>query len=103
MRRAGSWPSTKAGRQTEAQMDLRLRGGTVMISRRVSALDHRLQLIAMASRCQFGSSRSRRHDRKRLLDERVEVSSDDCRSYLFECWAMPRLPGLAVITLLFFG
>src|SRR5829696_4477589 len=33
MRRVGSWPSTKAGKATEAQMDFRLRGGTVMIKR----------------------------------------------------------------------
>src|SRR5207247_6401713 len=34
--RVGSWPRTKAGNATEAQIDLRLRGGTVMISRLIS-------------------------------------------------------------------
>src|SRR5258708_3289421 len=40
IRRAGSWPKIKAGSHTEAQMDLRLRGGTVMIdeSKKILAL-----------------------------------------------------------------
>src|SRR5260370_15737725 len=33
MRRAGSWPRIKAGRHTEAQMDLRLRGGILFYDR----------------------------------------------------------------------
>jgi len=32
----GSWPRTKAGNATEAQIDLRLRGGTVIMRRLIS-------------------------------------------------------------------
>ena len=49
-----SWPRIKAGRHTEAQIDLRLRGGTVMINRLVSPLMTRLSSWQIASMCQFG-------------------------------------------------
>jgi GAF domain-containing protein len=52
--RVGSWPRTKAGKATEAQIDLRLRGGTVMISRLISPRRTRVRANAMASRCQLG-------------------------------------------------
>jgi hypothetical protein len=43
----------KAGNATEAQIDLRLRGGTVMISLRISPRRTWVRAKAMASMCQL--------------------------------------------------
>jgi hypothetical protein len=55
-RMAGLMPKANAGNATVAQIDLRLRGGTVMIRRRISPLSTRVSAYAMALRCQFGAS-----------------------------------------------
>ena len=55
IRRVGSWPRTNAGNATEAQIDLRLRGGTVMIRRLILPSSTRVKANAMASICQFAA------------------------------------------------
>src|SRR4051812_16125385 len=55
--RVGSRPSTKAGKQTEAQMDFRLRGGTVTIRRLVLPFNTSVSSWQIASICQFRDKR----------------------------------------------
>src|SRR6266478_8207231 len=54
MRLVGSRPRRKAGRATEKTMDLRWRGGTVVISRLIVPSITRPAAYVMASMCQFG-------------------------------------------------
>ena len=77
IRRVGSWPRTKAGNATDVQIDLRLRGGTVMIRRLVSPLSTRVRAKAIASMCQFGEFCTGRNDRKGRLYEAAEVFAKD--------------------------
>jgi hypothetical protein len=53
---AGSWPKAKAGSATETQIDFRLRGGTVIMSRRMSPRRTFETASAMASMCQLSKS-----------------------------------------------
>src|SRR5258708_14032067 len=54
MRLVESRPRRKAGRATEKTMDLRWRGGTVVISRLIVPSITRPAAYVMASMCQFG-------------------------------------------------
>ena len=50
----GFFPKNQAGKATEAHSDLRFRGGTLMIRRRISPDATCASLCVIASRCQFG-------------------------------------------------
>src|SRR5262245_53500618 len=58
MRLVGSSPSRKAGSATEKMMDLRWRGGTVVISRLIFPSITSSAAYVMASICQFGRKTS---------------------------------------------
>ena len=76
MRAVGSWPKANAGRQTEAQIDFRLRGGIVMMSRRVLPFSTLSSAKAIASRCQFWlEAPTGRHGGEGSLNKGIEITA----------------------------
>ena len=77
--RVGSCPSAKAGKATDEQIDFRLRGGTVMIRRRVSPLSTSVSAYAIASKCQFSCKCLPPETiGKAPLNETIEIASERC-------------------------
>src|SRR5690348_7466178 len=86
----------KAGNATEAQIDLRLRGGTVIMRRLISPLRTRVSWYAMASMCQLGANASLDETIGKLAREAVEVAAKDradkSRIYVHDFGSLLSLP-----------
>src|SRR5262249_44467038 len=80
MRLVGSSPSRNAGSATEKMMDLRWRGGTVVISRLIFPLITSSAAYVMASICQFGRNRSPGDTVSKTFMTKAEKFSDNIKS-----------------------